>query len=225
MRTFLLLLQKDLRYEARVKETLVALFSLSLIAVVVVALALSSARLDLAVTARLYPGLLWVVFVLSTSAAIGRTFEFELRHDAVEGLLLLGVSPVAMYLAKVVSMALYATVAQLAVIVLFAVLCDVPLLPQIGALGVCTLLVSIGYAAVATLTVPMTAAFRARALFLPVILLPLLFPLLLAAIELSQEVMQTGSLNYESLWLSMLLGLDVMYIALGINLYEFVLRD
>jgi ABC-type transport system involved in cytochrome c biogenesis permease component len=64
-----------------------------------------------------------------------------------------------------------------------------------------------------------------KGILLPVLLFPLSFPLFFAAIELSMGLVTGGGLPASSPWLSLLVGLDVLYFVLGLNLIAYVVRD
>ena len=57
------------------------------------------------------------------------------------------------------------------------------------------------------------------------ILIPLLSPLFFAAVELSTQVMTLHRIDLDSGWMSLLIGLDVLYVVLGLNLFQYVIRE
>jgi ABC-type transport system involved in cytochrome c biogenesis permease component len=57
------------------------------------------------------------------------------------------------------------------------------------------------------------------------LVLPLTFPLLAAAIELFQAILQNGTLELDSIWLTLLVVADVLYFILGLNLFSFAIRE
>ena len=83
----------------------------------------------------------------------------------------------------------------------------------------------IACSALATILSGMTVASHMRQILLPLLMLPLIFPILFAATELTAQSMSPAGLEYGSPWFSLLIGLDVLYLAVGINLFEFVIRE
>jgi len=225
MKGFLALLKKDLLIEVRTKETVGVIVFLSIVIAVVAALGVNSAFVGEDVVRRLYPGLTWIAFLFAATVSLGRSFEPELEHMAIEGVLLTGTSPARVFVAKWLSATGITFCGQALTIVVLGVLLDVSLGEILGNYLVITALVVIGYAALATLLTALASTSRLKGVLLPILLLPLVFPLLFAAIELSMSVVLEDVLPFESPWFSLLVGLDVVYLVLGLNLYEFVVRE
>lgn len=225
MSAFRELLKKDLLIEVRTKETLSVHLFLALVIAVVAALGVNSAFIEGEAVARLYPALVWIGFLFASTAAAGRSFEPELEHMAIDGLLLSGISPVWIFVSKWISAAAVMLLGQALNAAVLAVLLDMPLGRIAGGVAVVSVLVVAGYAALATLLTALASTSRLKGVLLPVVLLPLVFPLFFGAIELSMSVVLDGSVPFESAWFSLLLGLDVVYVVLGFNLFEYVVRE
>lgn len=225
MKSLWALLKKDLLIEVRTKETIGLITFLSVVIAVVAALGVNSAFVAGDVIQRLFPGLIWVAFLFSATVSLSRSFEPELEHMAIEGVLLTGVSPAVVYVAKWLSTVVITLFGQCVTIAVLGILLDVSLVDTMpGYLGIAVLVVG-AYAALATLLAALASMSRLKGALLPVLLLPLAFPLFFAAIELSMVVALEGAVPLESPWFSLLVGLDVVYVVLGLNLYEFVVRE
>ena len=83
---------------------------------------------------------------------------------------------------------------------------------------------TIGFAAVGTLFAAMTAHLRAREVLLPVLLLPLAVPVLLAAVKLSELALAGEGWGPAWPWWQLLLGFDVVFVVAGLLTFEFVLE-
>ena len=66
---------------------------------------------------------------------------------------------------------------------------------------------------------------RLREVMLPVLLLPVLTPLLLGAVEGTKIVLTPGDSEGLGSWLQLLVGFDLMFLIAGFLLYGFVLED
>ncbi len=225
MNSLLVLLKKDFLLELRSLESIVQIMSLSIILSVITALGVNSALLNQAQLEKLFPALLWIVFLFSSTIAVSRSFEFEQRDSAYEGVLLTGVSPALIFLSKLVMQSALVLPGFLMSHLLLGLLLDLnvfaattPLLPVFS-------LSVIGYNALSLIISAMAGSSRLRVLLVPILLLPLLFPLFFCGIELTYITMRDLSLDLESIWLSILVGLDVLYLALGLNLYEHVICE
>jgi hypothetical protein len=59
----------------------------------------------------------------------------------------------------------------------------------------------------------------------PLLALPLLFPLFFAGIEMTTELVLRGAVDIAAVWPSLLLVVNAVFLVLGLNLYDFVVRD
>ncbi|MFM1848410.1 MAG: hypothetical protein RL417_1884 [Pseudomonadota bacterium] len=219
------LVRKDLTLELRTKETLGVNLFLSLVIAVVAALGVNSAFVGGDVVVRLFPALLWISFLFSATTGAARTYEPELEHMAVEGFLLTGCSPANLFVSKWFSSVLIMSIGQFLNLAALSVLLDVSLVGKLAALLLVSLLVIAGFSSLTTLLGGVSSTSRLKGVLLPVILFPLSFPLFFAAIELSMGIVVGTGLPMSSPWLSLLVGLDVLYFVLGFNLIEHVVRE
>ena len=81
-----------------------------------------------------------------------------------------------------------------------------------------------GIAALGAVFGALTVNLRLRELMLPVIIYPLLIPLLIAAIELTNALFGTGPLTPDQLlWGRVLIVFDIVFTALAFGLAEVIL--
>jgi heme exporter protein B len=226
MKDFLTLLKKDLRLEFRIKEMISVYLAMSLIFSVVIAFGISSAFLYQEETLRLYPAVLWSLFFFIATATIGRSFEYELENNVLSAVVLSGVSPALIYLSKSLSNSFVMGAGHLFSVLVLAVLLNVDLRPFALNLGLISLLSVTAYSFLATLCAFFSSVSRLKNLLLPFILLPLLFPLILAALE-SSQLLISGAIEFSfgSFWPSLLILLNVVYLILGLTLFKFALRE
>jgi heme exporter protein B len=174
---------------------------------------------------RVFAPLLWLVFLFSVTASVNRGNEQELEGRAFEGLLLSGFSPVQMYVSKVLVTWVYLCLAFGLVTACMGVLLNQTVWSLWGELLLIGGATSLGVSALMVILVVMASTSRVKGVLLPLISLPLLFPVFFAATELSAEVLARGNLDLGSVWLSILVCADVVYLALGLNLFAFVIRE
>ena len=225
MKVFALLVKKDLLIELRSRETLALILALSLLLAVITAFGVSSAFLPPNTVLKIFPLLIWLVFVFSSTVCIGKSFDYELEHMGVEGLILAGTPAAVIYLAKVSANFLAIISGHLFSLFLLSILLNVEILPLMPALLFISLLVACAYSALSTLLAAMAASSRLKNMLLPLILMPLLFPAFFAALETTADLFAQGFLDFNSFWLLLLFGLDLLYIMLGILLYGFVIQE
>jgi heme exporter protein B len=212
---------KDLVIERRSKETLNALLSFSLALLFVFQFALGPDRERLA---SVLPGLLWLGFILSGVLGLGRAFLVERENDCWEALLLAPGDKSAIYLGKLAGSLVLMAVVETLVLALFVVFFDVDLSHALPGLILVIGLGTVGIAAVGTLFAAMTAQVRARELLFPVLLLPVLVPVLLGTVKATEALLLREPLTAVAHWLKLLVAADVVYLAVGLLTFDFILE-
>ena len=212
---------KDLLVERRSKETLNALlfFSLALLFVFQFALGPDRERL-----AAVLPGLLWLGFILSGMLGLGRVFLVERENDCWEGLLLAPGDKSAIYLGKLTGSLVLMFTVEAIVLALFALFFNLDLAPVLPQLVLIIALGTVGFAAVGTLFAAMTAQARARELLFPVLLLPVLVPVLLGTVKVTETLLLREPLADVAHWFTLLGVADVIYVVTGLLTFDFILE-
>lgn len=223
MKIFWTLLKKDLKILLLRPVVLQLQLSLSLILAVIMAIGVQSIALPPSQLVKLYPVALFVIFVFSASISLGKSLDIELESGVVDIYIVRKLSPQMIYLAKFCANFLVFAVALLFLAVVLGLLMSVSvkswgLLALVGALTVSA------YSALGTLLTAISARSMIGGILLPLIFLPLLFPLFFAALELSLELLLNNTFSFGGVWFPLLLLLNVLYLVIGINLYEHAIK-
>ena len=170
---------KDLVLEARSRETVASLFVLGLLVLVIFNFAI---EIDQSNLSRLAPGILWIAVVFSATLALGRAFAIERENGCMTALLLAPVDRGLVFLAKLFVNIVVLLVFQALLLPFFFLFFGIApgaALPNLVAVMIAG---TIGLAAVGTLFALAALGTRARELMLPLLILPLQIPLLIAAV-------------------------------------------
>jgi heme exporter protein B len=213
--------KKDLAIELRTKESLNAAAAFA-----VAILLLFSFVFDPFAEAmrEMAGGLLWLVFAFAGALVFNRGFARELPNECLDTLLASPLSPSSLLLGKAGSVFITLLIVELVSLVIFGVLYDVRWwLKPVELAGVCAL-ATWGIAIVGAVFGALTVNLRLRELMLPVIVYPLLIPLLIGAIEITDALVTNRPLTaYEWLWGRVLVVFDVVFTALAAALAETIL--
>jgi heme exporter protein B len=213
---------KDLRAELRGRQAVTSTLFLAAVTMLIFGFALGPDRDRLAAAG---PGLLWLAVVLSGILALGRLHHLETEDGAFELLGLYPVSRAAIYLGKVLG-GLAAMLALGALVVpLTVILFGVDLLAVAPGLLVVISLGSVGLAAVGTLYAGLTVRLRAREVLLPLLLLPVVAPLLLAAVSATAVLLAGDPFGELAAWLQLLAGYDLAMLLAGGVTYGLALEE
>ena len=225
LRTLGVLIQKEWRLEWRSKELFTLLACNAVLFSVLVGAGVSSAVLDVATAEKIYPMLLWVVFMLSSTTSVTRFNEQELEGRGFEGLLLSGVSGAQMYLAKVAVMTLFFSVSFVLLVLLLALSLDKDVSGILGSLCIVGIGASSALASLLALLAAVASTSKLKGILLPIISLPVLFPVFLCGMEMTTELVLNGALNEGTPWPIILLCAETLYVVAGINLFEIAIKE
>lgn len=225
LRTLGVLIQKEWRLEWRSKELFTLLACNAILFSVLVGAGVSSAVLDVPTAEKIYPMLLWVVFMLSSTTSVTRFNEQELEGRGFEGLLLSGVSGAQMYLAKVVVMTLFFSVSFVLLVLLLALSLDKDVSGILGSLCIVGIGASSALASLLALLAAVASTSKLKGILLPIISLPVLFPVFLCGMEMTTELVLNGALNEGTPWPIILLCAETLYVVAGINLFEMAIKE
>jgi heme exporter protein B len=87
------------------------------------------------------------------------------------------------------------------------------------------LLGSIGYTAVGTLLSAMSVQTRTRDVMLPILLFPIVIPIIIAAVKASGGYLTGADMDEITPWLNLLVGYDVIFVALAFMLFDSVVEE
>ena len=220
LKQMIALMGKDVRLEWRTREIVPALAVLSLLMVLAFSLAFVAPAEDVPAVAA---GVLWASLIFATLAGGLRSFSAERDQGTIEAIVLAPVLRSAIYLAKAAVNFAFLTVVGLLTLVSVAVLFDVELIrwEMIGllALGAGSL------SSVGSLYGAVTANVRARELLIPVLLLPVALPILIAGVAATLSVLDVTSNASQFPWIGLLAGFLAIMASLGAILFDHVLGD
>lgn len=217
------ILRKDLRIELRTKESVPAMTLFTVTVFVLFHFGLDRDTLE----GDLASGVLWVTLLLAAVIGVSRLFEIEREQGGIDGLLLAPVDRTALWLAKAAALFLYLTILELVAVPAFALLLLGPdLLPALPVLVPLLLVVNVGVAAIGALVSALAAETRAPGLIVPLLLLPLVVPVLIAAASATEPLLR-GEQAAEDLgrWLGLLSLYDVVFVLIAVAVFDFLLDD
>jgi heme exporter protein B len=169
-------------------------------------------------------GFLWLALLLSSTLTLSESFHAEMENRALEGLLLLPVSPRALYYGKAIANAVQLILVGIVLVPVMVVLYDAGT-DRLITLLLILILGAAGLAAPGTLYAAMTSQIRARQLLLPLLLFPLIVPVLLAAVKASSLAILGDPMEQGRGWVALLVAFDGIYWSLCGLLFEKVIEE
>jgi len=212
--------RKDLLLETRNKDVIVAVSVFALLVLMIFTFAIDINQVNAKLTG---PGILWASIAFAGVTGLNRAFALELEGNTLEALMLAPISRDLIYAGKMFGNFLFITAAQIIVIPIFAVLFNLAVLRW--EMLVISLLTTIGFSAIGTLFAAMTIRVRAREVMLPLLFLPVVTPLIMAAVESTSHVVNDSSWPEIYQWIQLAIAFDIAFIVISAFIFQQILED
>ena len=182
---------RDLRIEARSRVVVAQVVPFALLVLVLFGFALDADQRTLSTFA---PGLFWVAVLLSALLAVHRSATLEQSDGTLDALRMSGLTPLALFLGKAaavfVQILALETVLVGGLLVFYGVEVDDPVL-----LIVAGVLAGVTVAAAGTLYGALASGLGVRETLLPILLLPVLAPVLIAATRAFDDALGVAAVD------------------------------
>jgi heme exporter protein B len=219
---FRAILAKDLRVELRTLQSVPAMALFAVTTFVLFRFGLDRESLS----GSLAAGVLLATVLFAAILAVNRLFVAERDEGGFDAIRLAPVDLSALFAAKATALVIYLGVLELIALPVFALFfldSASGIVPVAGVL----LLADLGLAATGVLVSSIGAHSRARDLIVPLLLLPLLVPVMIAAAGAAEPMLGASGPSYAGVakWLAVLGLYDVVFLLIGYAVYDFLLED
>jgi heme exporter protein B len=167
---------------------------------------------------------LWIAFLFAGSLMLHPSFGREQANQTLDALRMAPISPFAIVLGKMLANLLFLSVAEAILVPVFAVLYNISLAGIVGRLAIVLVLGTLGVVVTGTVFSAISAHARMRELLLPLLLLPILAPLLIAAVEATASLFSERP-ALDRAWLAFLGGFDIVFLTASWLLSDFLLEE
>ncbi len=214
-------LAKDLRLEWRSRDAVNGMLFFALLVVVVFSLAFDPTAAE---SRRIAGGILWVAILFATITALNQSWSREQRNQVLDAQRLAPSAASALFVGKVLSNMLFVLLVEAVLAPLFIVFYN---LHALGNGSLLALVMPLGTWALVcngTFFAALGLRTRNRELMLPLVLLPISLPALLAMIQAATGIL-TGELDPVQVgsWIKLLAGYDIIFTTVCLLLFETVL--
>jgi heme exporter protein B len=221
--TWLAILRKDLALELRTRQSVPAMVLFAVTVFVLFRFGIDREQVD----GALASGVIWVTILLATVLGVNRLFAAEREGGALDGVLLAPIDRTAIYVAKAAALFLYLTALELVALPAFAILLLGPDLtgafPELLAI---VALANVGLSAIGALVAGIAAEARTRELLVPLMLLPLLVPVLIAAASATRPLLERVAAPEDlGKWLGLMGIFDIVFVLLSVAVFDYLLED
>jgi heme exporter protein B len=222
MSAFRAILAKDLRVELRTLESVPAMALFAVTTFIIFRYGLDRDELS----GSLAAGVLLATVLFAALIAVNRLFVAEREEGGFDAIRLAPVDVTAMWGAKAVALFVYLAALEVIAVPVFAAF-FLDTWSGVGPLAAVLLLADLGLAVTGALVSSLAVSSRARDLIAPLLLLPLLVPLMIAAAKAAEPLLAAGGPSYHDVgtWLLVLALYDLTFAAIGYAVFDFVVED
>ncbi|MCB9455404.1 MAG: heme exporter protein CcmB [Anaerolineaceae bacterium] len=214
------IVRKDLRTELRSRELISSMGLFALLSILVFSFAL---ELDRIARQEAISGVLWVTVVFASFLGLNRSLAMERDQGNLDAMLIAPIARTTIFFGKLVGNFLFTITVGLLLLPIMTVLFNVslvqPLVLAVLFMG------TFGFTTVGTLLATMTVQTRARENLLPIVMMPLALPLLLAAVKASTNLLTDSATEDWVAWVQILAMVDVVYLVMCYLLFEYVIEE
>jgi heme exporter protein B len=221
LRPTTILLKKELRSEFRTRELLTTTWVFVVTVLVLFSFTFEPTQSE---SRRFGPGLLWLALLFAGSLMLHPSFAREQVNDTLAALRMAPIDPVSIIASKILANLCFLLVAEVFLLPIFAALYNLNLPPILPQLLLVMLLGTLALATVGTVFSAISSHARMRELLLPLLLLPLLAPALIASTEATRGLLEEpAALPLE--WTGVLISFDIVFLTVTWLFGEYLLEE
>ncbi len=222
MNKILAFLIKDIKNEYRTKELFSSMFTFSLLIIVIFNFSFNISR---ELVEKAIPSFMWISFLFAGVLGLSRSFGIEKENNAIKGTLLTPTSRSLLFLSKFLSNFIFLLMLEIILLPMFIVFFNYDLKGNLPDLMFIIIAGTCGFVSVGTLFSAMAINTRLREVILPILLFPIILPLLINAVRVTQSVLNGKSL--EKVWYSieLVIAFDIIFLLVSALVYEYAVED
>lgn len=180
---------------------------------------------DFQVLDKTAPGFLWLAIFLSSVMSLSESMRLESENDALEGLRLLPLSPLALFLGKALVNGLFLLGLTCILVPVAVALYGMPIKSGLWLLFQVLFLGCMGISAPGTFYAAIAIQARAKDVLLPLLLFPVLVPVLLGAVKATSLVLHGDPMGQLFGWRVFMAGFTAVYFIICGLLFGRVVED
>ncbi len=221
LRPALTIAAKDLRLELKTRDVVASVGLFVLLVVVTASFAFPTwgpGREGVAA------GVLWMAFLFAALLGMGRSFAIEKEEGCLEGLLVSPAAREAIFLGKLLANLGFTWAVELVILPVFVVLLQLEPGGSVALLGLTAFLGTLGLVTVGTLFAAMAVNTRGREAILPLLVMPVSVPVMIAAVKASEAALGAGGAGAGS-WLLLMVGYDALFLMVALATFPHVTEE
>jgi len=217
----LAILKKDIVIEFRTKESINSMVVFGLLMVVVFSFVFEPSSDS---KSEIVGGIFWVSIIFSSLLGLSKSMLNEISGGNFDAMLLAPVDSTAIFFGKFITNMIFLTFLEIIILPLFTVFYDTNIVTH-PLMILIIFLTTYAFALIGTLFSIISVTSKTREVMLPILLLPIMIPVLLASI-LSTNIFVVGSdISSSYIWIKLLAGFDIIFTAVIFAIFSFIVED
>jgi heme exporter protein B len=213
---------KDLRLELKTRDVVASVGLFVLLVVVTASFAFPTGGEGREGVAA---GVLWMAFLFAALLGMGRSMAIEKEDSNLEGLLASPAPRESVFLGKLFTNLGFTFAVELVILPLFIVLLQLRPAGWTGLLLLGALLGTLGIVTVGTLFAAMAVNTRGREAILPLLVMPVSVPVMVAAVKVSEAGFAGTWSSGTTSWLLLMVGYDALFLLVALATFQHVTEE
>jgi len=213
---------KDLLSEIRSRENISSMFFFALIVILIFSFSFS---MDQPAAKQFISGIMWVAFAFTGIIGLGKSFSAELQNDCLENLQMSPVPKGAIYLGKLAANLLFMLIVEVILFPMFVIFFNLDVVETAHLVLLILFLGTLGLSAVGTLFSALTVQIRTREVMFPILLLPVIVPVIIGAVEATRGALNRDPWAFYGYWVQLLLVFDLVFTVISFWAFEWILES
>ena len=215
------IVKKDILMEIRTKETINA----SLLFAILITLVFSFIfEPGTDIQKDIVGGIYWMAVIFSGILALNKTMMQEMQSDNFQGLMLSPINRNAIFFGKFISNFIFLVFIEIILIPLFIVFYNINIISN-PLMILVIILVTYGYSITGTLFSVISVRTNFREIMLPLLMLPVIIPLILAAVICSNIFIKGGEISSTYNWIKLISVYDIVFTAIIIGIFSSIIEE
>lgn len=212
---------KDLRSELKTKQTIGMMLVFSALVILIFSFAFDPTN---NMVKAVIPGLVWIITIFSGILGLNRSFVTELENNCLTGLRSAPIDPASIYIGKIIANLSLVTIVQVVAIPALFLLFNYRFTGSYLWFIFIMISGTFGFIIVGTFLAALAANAKNSEMLLPVLLLPLISPLIIAAVQATDVVLENEDITSAISWLQMMVAYDLLFLAACFLLFEYIME-
>ncbi|AEI15782.1 cytochrome c-type biogenesis protein CcmB [Flexistipes sinusarabici DSM 4947] len=216
------IVEKDVLLELKSKEVVVSMLLFSLLVVIVFSFIFEPGA---AYKDNLVGGILWMAIIFSGVLGLNKSMLNEITGGNLNALLLAPVDRSAVFFGKVFSNFFFLIIMEIITVPIFMVFYNINIFANSLMSIVVLALGTYGFAVLGTLFSLISVKTKTREIMLPLLLLPLMIPIILAGIQCMNIYILGEDVTESYKWLKLIGAFDVIFTAVIYAIFDYIVEE